>query len=100
MDDSLIALLVNATKGLMMGRGLPPLTRELGSFEVPEEEEVEPGRTERALARALTPWRSAHFRDWPPGAALLELSVWLGGASGSRYDEIGHEIGHRSRPLP
>ena len=89
MDDSLIALLVNATKGLMMGRGLPLVTRELGSFEVPEEEEAEPARTERALARAFMPWRSTHFRDWSHGAALLELSVWLGDASGSRCEDIG-----------
>ena len=79
VDDALIALLVNATTGLV-----PPAARELGGFEAPQDDEVEPARTERAFARAATlPWRRERFGDWASGAALLELSTWLGGASGS-----------------
>ena len=78
VDDALFALLTNTTRGIV-----PLRARELGSFEVPEEEEIEPGRTEHAIARGLTPWLSAHIRDGQSGAALLDLSVWLSDASGS-----------------
>ena len=78
IDDPLCALLTNASRGF-----IKPRSRELGSFEAPEEDDEEPGRTERALGRFFClcrPW----FWKLRPGDAMDELSTWLGDSSGSR----------------
>jgi hypothetical protein len=49
IDDPLYAWLTNMSMGL-----IKPTGRERGSFEAPEEDAEEPGRTERALARFFT----------------------------------------------
>lgn len=66
VDDPLLAALSNVVK-------LPPMAREQGSFEAPEDDDEEPSRTERRLERVLTPWRAPDFRDMPPGDALTEV---------------------------
>ena len=78
VDDPFFALLTNVSCGR-----IKPTSRELGSFEAPENDDEEPARTERALARFFCfcrPW----FSELPPGDALAELATWLGDASGSR----------------
>ena len=81
-DDPLLALLTYSTKGL-----IPPRPRERGSFEPPEDESVEPGRTERALSRFFQTFsvrRPTLVRDLPAADGLAELDMWLEDAHGSK----------------
>ena len=76
VDDPCFALLANITRGFFR-----PASRELGSFEPPDEDTEEPERTERALARFFSffPMKINHMCA---GDALSELSTWLDDSSG------------------
>lgn len=80
IDDPILALLVNFSFGY-----ITPIPREQGSFECPEEDEEEPARTERALARFFS-WRSSFraFKHVRAGDAMAELPTWLGDAAGTK----------------
>ena len=78
ISDPAMAMLTNISCGL-----IKPRSRVVGEFAAPEEDDEEPGRTERSLARFFC-FRRPRFRDMPHGDALAELGVWLGDATGSR----------------
>ena len=77
VDDPFFALLTNLSRGCFKAK-----SRELGSFEPPEEDTEEPARTERALGRFFT-WRCLRFREINSGDAFSYLPSWLGDSSGS-----------------
>ena len=78
VDDPIFALLTSVTRhGLIR-----PQARERGSFEPPEADAEEPGRTERHLSRFFS-LRLLNPRHVRAGDALAELQTWLGDASGS-----------------
>ena len=77
LEDPLMALLTNVSRGR-----IPPIARENGSFEPPEEDTEEPGCTERSLHRAFS-WRIHDPRKMRPGDALTILGTWLGDGVGS-----------------
>jgi hypothetical protein len=82
VSDPIYRLVGRLRRCLRMKRKL--LTRELGEFVQPEEDEAQPGKTERALWRAFTcglTWlkKSERVR---PGDEMDMLTLWLGDASG------------------
>jgi len=78
IDDPLYACLTNVTRGCIR-----PTLRERGSFEPPDEDAEEPGRTERALDRTFS-LSLIDARAMRHGDALAELPTWLGDSSGSK----------------
>jgi hypothetical protein len=79
LDDPLFAMLTNLSRGVV-----PPMARERGAFETPEEDNLEPGRTERALQRFFSPFNGPAFRHVRPGDGLADLETWLADAAGTR----------------
>ena len=77
VDDVICALLTNITRGLF-----PPMAREMGSFEPPDADNAEPGRTERALARFFSLKDALKLHPLRAGDGLAELETWLADSSG------------------
>ena len=89
LEDPLFRLVTKVERhsiGLLCQRGkMPLITRERGGYEPPEEDNMEPDRTERALSRVFGFWRLPSFRDRPHGDAMAELGTWLGDATGTKH---------------
>ena len=81
IDDVIMAFAANVAPRL-----LPPAqaSRERGGFEPDEIDELEPGRTERALARIFS-WRGGpKFVDMRAGDLLNEIQTWLADSTGTK----------------
>ena len=77
VDDPALALLTNVSRG-----AFAPRAREVGGWEPPEDDGLEPARTERLLRRCFS-WSAPDIRHQRSGDAMAEMYTWLMDASGT-----------------